>query len=49
MNKLSIGGVSALVPPLPGSIDGPEVGGIAKHGRFEGSGTFKDPKLKLHY
>ena len=36
VNKLSIGGVSPLVPPLPGKIDGPETGGIAKHGRFEG-------------
>ncbi|KAJ7199616.1 hypothetical protein GGX14DRAFT_467624, partial [Mycena pura] len=35
INKFSIGGVSSLVPPLPGKIDGPETGGLAKHGRFE--------------
>ncbi|KAF7350203.1 Cloroperoxidase [Mycena venus] len=35
-NKVSIGGESPLVPPLPGNIDGPVVFGIAKHGRFEG-------------
>ncbi|KAJ7496829.1 Chloroperoxidase [Mycena latifolia] len=39
INKLSIGGVSPLVPPLPGQIDGPETGGIAKHGRFEGDAS----------
>jgi hypothetical protein len=36
IDKLSIGGESPLVPPFPGGIDGPSVGGIAKHGRFEG-------------
>ncbi|KAJ7655709.1 Chloroperoxidase [Mycena polygramma] len=39
INKLSIGGVSSLVPPLPGKIDGPVTGGIAKHGRFEGDAS----------
>ena len=39
-NQISIGGASPLVPPLPGMIDGPVTGGIAKHGRFEGIGTF---------
>ncbi|KAJ7647750.1 Chloroperoxidase [Roridomyces roridus] len=39
VNKISIGGVSPLVPPLPGNIDGPETGGIAKHGRFEGDAS----------
>ncbi|KAJ7066373.1 Chloroperoxidase [Mycena amicta] len=39
VNKISIGGVSPLVPPLPGHIDGPETGGIAKHGRFEGDAS----------
>ncbi|KAF8900069.1 Chloroperoxidase [Mucidula mucida] len=39
INKLSIGGVSPHVPPLPGKIDGPETGGIAKHGRFEGDAS----------
>ncbi|KAF7351021.1 Cloroperoxidase [Mycena sanguinolenta] len=39
IDKLSIGGVSPLVPPLPGKIDGPETGGIAKHGRFEGDAS----------
>jgi len=34
--KLSIGFPSAEVPPLPGCIDGPEAGGLAKHFRFEG-------------
>ncbi|KAJ7650727.1 Chloroperoxidase [Roridomyces roridus] len=38
-NQLSIGGVSPLVPPYPGEIDGPETGGIAKHGRFEGDAS----------
>jgi hypothetical protein len=44
-NKISIGGVSPLVPPLPGKIDGPVTGGIAKHGRFEGV----DRKSVLHF
>jgi len=39
IDKLSIGGVSSLVPPLPGQIDGPVTGGIAKHGRFEGDAS----------
>jgi len=39
VNKISVGGVSPLVPPLPGKIDGPETGGIAKHGRFEGDAS----------
>ncbi|KAJ6612029.1 Chloroperoxidase [Mycena sp. CBHHK59/15] len=39
VNKISIGGVSPLVPPLPGKIDGPETQGIAKHGRVEGDGS----------
>ncbi|KAF7342271.1 Cloroperoxidase [Mycena venus] len=39
INKLSIGGESLLVPPLPGKIDGPVTGGIAKHGRFEGDAS----------
>ncbi|KAF9028895.1 Cloroperoxidase [Hymenopellis radicata] len=39
VNKISIGGVSPLVPPLPGQIDGPETRGIAAHGRCEGDGS----------
>ncbi|KAJ7280838.1 Chloroperoxidase [Mycena rebaudengoi] len=39
VNKISIGGVSPFVPPLPGQIDGPETQGIAKHGRVEGDGS----------
>ncbi|KAJ7801768.1 hypothetical protein B0H14DRAFT_2894540 [Mycena olivaceomarginata] len=39
VNKVSIGGVSPLVPPLPGQIDGPVTQGIAKHGRVEGDGS----------
>ncbi|KAJ7579515.1 Chloroperoxidase [Mycena floridula] len=39
INKVSIGGVSPLVPPYPGEIDGPETGGIAKHGRSEGDAS----------
>ncbi|KAJ7876105.1 hypothetical protein B0H14DRAFT_3859273 [Mycena olivaceomarginata] len=39
IDKLSIGGESPLVPPFPGGIDGPSVGGIAKHGRFEGDAS----------
>ncbi|KAJ6589959.1 Chloroperoxidase [Mycena vulgaris] len=39
VDKISIGGVSPLIPPLPGQIDGPETGGIAKHGRFEGDAS----------
>ncbi|KAJ7350630.1 hypothetical protein DFH08DRAFT_861968 [Mycena albidolilacea] len=31
--------MTPLVPPLPGGIDGPSVGGIAKHGRFEGDAS----------
>jgi len=36
IDMLSIGHPSIEVPPLPGCIDGPEAGGLAKHGRFEG-------------
>ena len=36
IDMLSIGHPSIDVPPLPGCIDGPEAGGLAKHGRFEG-------------
>ncbi|KAJ7738021.1 Chloroperoxidase, partial [Mycena olivaceomarginata] len=39
VNKISIGGVSPFVPPLPGQIDGPETQGIAKHGRVEGDAS----------
>ncbi|KAJ6574393.1 Chloroperoxidase [Mycena capillaripes] len=39
VDKVSIGGESPLVPPLPGKIDGPVTGGIAKHGRFEGDAS----------
>ncbi|KAJ7622575.1 Chloroperoxidase [Mycena polygramma] len=39
VNKLSIGGISPLVPPLPGKIDGPETQGIAAHGRVEGDAS----------
>ncbi|KAK7028707.1 Cloroperoxidase [Favolaschia claudopus] len=38
-NKISIGGESILVPPLPGNIDGNVTGGIAKSGRFEGDAS----------
>ncbi|KAJ7772244.1 hypothetical protein B0H16DRAFT_1714451 [Mycena metata] len=39
INKISIGGVSEIVPPLPYGIDGPAVQGIAKHGRVEGDAS----------
>ncbi|KAF7351023.1 Cloroperoxidase [Mycena sanguinolenta] len=39
IDQVSIGGVSPLIPPLPGEIDGPVTGGIAKHGRFEGDAS----------
>ncbi|KAJ7217427.1 Chloroperoxidase [Mycena rebaudengoi] len=39
VNKVSIGGVSPFVPPLPGKIDGPETQCIAKHGRVEGDAS----------
>ncbi|KAF7329957.1 Cloroperoxidase [Mycena kentingensis (nom. inval.)] len=39
INKISIGGISPLIPPLPGQIDGPETQGIAKHGRGEGDAS----------
>ncbi|KAJ6558855.1 Chloroperoxidase [Mycena vulgaris] len=39
VNKISIGGVSPFVPPLPGQLDGPETQGIAKHGRGEGDAS----------
>ncbi|KAJ7271644.1 hypothetical protein C8J57DRAFT_1319447, partial [Mycena rebaudengoi] len=39
VNKISIGGVSPVVPPLPHKIDGPETQGIAKHGRVEGDAS----------
>ncbi|KAJ7210625.1 hypothetical protein C8J57DRAFT_1401029, partial [Mycena rebaudengoi] len=38
-NKLSIGGVSPLVPPLPFELDGPETGGLSKHGHLEGDAS----------
>ncbi|KAJ7728879.1 Chloroperoxidase [Mycena metata] len=38
-NKISIGGISPFVPPLPGNIDGPATLGIAKHGRVEGDAS----------
>ncbi|KAJ7501580.1 hypothetical protein B0H11DRAFT_2224456 [Mycena galericulata] len=38
-NKICIGGVTPLVPRLPGNIDGEQPGGIAKHGRFEGDAS----------
>jgi hypothetical protein len=37
VNKISIGGVSPLVPPLPGKIGSNVTGGLAKHGGFEGN------------
>ncbi|KAJ7038790.1 Chloroperoxidase [Mycena alexandri] len=39
VNKISIGGVSEFVPPLPYNIDGPATLGIAKHGRVEGDAS----------
>ncbi|KAJ7269094.1 Chloroperoxidase [Mycena rebaudengoi] len=39
INKVSIGGVSPLVPPLPFELDGPETGGLSKHGRLEGDAS----------
>ncbi|KAJ6513526.1 hypothetical protein DFH09DRAFT_1197223 [Mycena vulgaris] len=39
VNKISIGGVSPFVPPLPGQIDGPETQGLAKHGRVDGDAS----------
>ncbi|KAJ6550806.1 Chloroperoxidase [Mycena vulgaris] len=39
VNKISIGGVSPFVPPLPGQIDGPVTQGISKHGRVEGDAS----------
>ncbi|KAJ7186452.1 Chloroperoxidase [Mycena filopes] len=39
VNKISIGGVSPLVPPLPFQSDGPATQGIAKHGRVEGDAS----------
>ncbi|KAJ7091302.1 Chloroperoxidase [Mycena crocata] len=39
VNKISIGGVSPLVPPLPFKSDGPVTQGIARHGRVEGDAS----------
>ncbi|KAJ7627243.1 Chloroperoxidase [Roridomyces roridus] len=39
VNKLSIGGESPLVPPLPGGIGGSATGGMSKHGGFEGDAS----------
>ncbi|KAJ7278697.1 Chloroperoxidase [Mycena rebaudengoi] len=39
VNKISIGGESPLVPPLPGRIGSRVTGGIAKHGGFEGDAS----------
>lgn len=36
IDMLSIGHPSPDVPPLPNCLDGPEAGGLGKHGRFEG-------------
>jgi len=36
IDRVSIGGQSPLIPPLPGNLDGPAVLGLATHGRFEG-------------
>jgi hypothetical protein len=49
LNKVSLGGESHLIPPLPGKIDGIP-GGLAKHGRFEGdvSMTRQDAALGDH-
>ena len=33
---ISIGGPVPSIPALPGGIDGPQVRGLATHGRFEG-------------
>lgn len=41
IDRMSIGGPSPLVPPLPGKIDGPVAGGIATHGRFEGGAILR--------
>jgi len=39
VNKISIGGVTPLVSPLPGNIGSPQTGGLAEHGGFEGDGS----------
>ncbi|KAJ7261525.1 Chloroperoxidase [Mycena rebaudengoi] len=39
VNKLSIGGASPLVPPLPGHIGSKVTGGLARHGGFEGDAS----------
>ncbi|KAJ7261563.1 hypothetical protein C8J57DRAFT_1336514 [Mycena rebaudengoi] len=39
INKVSIGGVSPLVPPLPFELDGPVTGGLSKYGRLEGDAS----------
>ncbi|KAJ7839218.1 Chloroperoxidase [Mycena olivaceomarginata] len=39
VNKVSIGGISDLVPPLPGNIGGPHTSGVALHGGFEGDAS----------
>ncbi|KAJ7575174.1 Chloroperoxidase [Mycena floridula] len=46
-NKVSIGGVSPLVPPYPHKIDGPVTGGLAKHGRSEGDASMTREDLFL--
>ncbi|KAJ7800964.1 hypothetical protein B0H14DRAFT_3490102 [Mycena olivaceomarginata] len=39
VDKISNGGVSPLVPPLPGGIGSNVTGGLAKHGGFEGDAS----------
>ncbi|KAF8192280.1 Chloroperoxidase [Mycena galopus ATCC 62051] len=39
VNKISIGGVSPLVPPLPGNIGSNVTGGLSEHGGFEGDAS----------
>ncbi|KAJ7869381.1 Chloroperoxidase [Mycena leptocephala] len=39
VNKISIGGTSPLVPPLPGNIGSKVTGGLSKHGGFEGDAS----------
>ncbi|KAJ6534307.1 Chloroperoxidase [Mycena capillaripes] len=47
VNKISIGGVSSFVPPLPFESDGPETQGIAKHGRVEGDASMSRADVSI--
>ncbi|KAF7296002.1 Cloroperoxidase [Mycena kentingensis (nom. inval.)] len=45
LNKLSLGGVSSMVPPVPGNTKPP--GGLSEHGGFEGDASLTRDDVNL--